>query len=431
MSVLRVSALSPALSCSPLLSPAPLLPSSLTLSSMSGPIYLDHQATTPVDTRVLDAMLPFFSETFGNAASGSHPYGWAARAAVKRAREECAAILGAEPIDIVFTSGSTEGLNLALKGAATAYGRPGGHLVTAATEHPAVLDTARWLEAQGFRLTVLPVDRDGRIDLAELAAALADDTFAVALMAANNEIGTLHPIREIGALCRERGVLFVCDATQGVGKIPIDVTRDPVDVLSWSAHKMYGPKGAGALYVRNSDPHVRLDPLLHGGGHERGMRSGTLNVPGIVGLGAACRLAREELDEEAARLTRLRDRLWEGLSSGLDGVTRNGPATDRLPGNLNVSIAWCDGESLMLDLRDVVAVSSGSACHSTNLEPSHVLTAIGVEDLKNAAAIRFGLGRTTTEEQIDRVVEATVAAVTRLRELSPLYELARRRGEAT
>lgn len=396
---------------------------------MRAPIYMDHQATTPVDPRVLEAMLPFFREQFGNAASSSHPYGWAARAAVKKAREECAAILGAEPIDIVFTSGSTEGLNLALKGAAAAYARPGGHLVTAATEHPAVLDTARWLESQGYRLTVLPVDRQGAIDLAELEEALTDDTFAVALMAANNEIGTLHPIREIGALCRARGVLFVCDATQGVGKIPIDVRADHVDVLSWSGHKMYGPKGVGALYVRNSDPHVRLEPLLHGGGHERGMRSGTLNVPGIVGLGEACRLAREELDREIPRLTALRSRLLAGLCEGLDGVTLNGPTERRLPGNLNVSIAWCDGESLLLDLRDVVALSSGSACHSSSLEPSHVLTAIGVEDLKTAAALRFGLGRPTTEADVDHVVAATVRSATRLRELSPLYELARARGE--
>lgn len=392
------------------------------------PIYMDYQATAPVDPRVLDEMLPFFGERFGNAASSSHGFGWAAKSAVQEARERCAAIIGAEPIDIVFTSGSTEGINLAMKGAAAAYGARGGHMITAATEHPAVLDTARWLEGEGHRVTVLPVDRHGSIDLTELERTFTDETFLVALMSANNEIGVIHPIREIGALCRARGVLFFCDATQGVGKLPIDVTTDHIDILSWSAHKMYGPKGAGALYVRNSTPHVRLEPLLHGGGHERGMRSGTLNVPGIVGLGAACRVAMEEMDGEAARLVALRERLWSGLRGGLDGVTLNGHPVRRLPGNLNVSFAWCDGESLMLDMRDV-AVSSGSACHSSKLEPSHVLTAIGVTDLKSSAAIRFGLGRSTTEEEVDHVIGLAVAAVRRLREMSPLYELAKKRGE--
>lgn len=392
-------------------------------------IYMDYQATTPVDPRVLEVMLPYLQGRFGNAASGSHAFGWTAKAAVKNAREECAAILGAQPIDVIFTSGSTEGINLAIKGAAESVGGGAGHLITCVTEHPAVIDVARDLEAKGTRVTWLPVDEQGSIDLDALDAAFADDTFMVALMAANNEIGTTHPLREIGTRCRQRGVLFFCDGTQGVGKIPLDVVADHIDVLSWTAHKMYGPKGVGGLYVRNSDPHVRLAPLFHGGGHERGMRSGTLNVPGIVGFGEACRLAREELDEEFERLTTLRRRLHEGIAAGLDGVSLNGAPERRLPGNLNLAFSWVDGEALMLDIRDV-AVSSGSACHSTNLEPSHVLRAIAVPDLETSACIRFGLGRFTTEEEVDQVTGLVIAAVKRLRELSPRYELARKRTDA-
>ncbi len=385
---------------------------------MDRPIYMDYQATTPVDPRVLEAMLPYFSEKFGNASSGSHAFGWEAQAAVKRAREVCAAVIGAEPMEMVFTSGSTEGIGLALKGAAETCVPRGRHIVTCATEHPAVIDTARYLAARGFQVTWLPVDGEGRIDVAELAAALTDRTILVALMAANNEIGTLHPLAEIGRVCRERGVLFFCDATQGVGKVPIDVRRDEIDMLSFSAHKLYGPKGAGALYVRGKDAPVRLAAQCQGGGQERGMRPGTLNVPGIVGLGRACEVAAEELATEAARLTRLRRRLHDGITRALTGVGLNGPAEPRLPGNLNLWFEGVDAAALMMEMKEV-ALSAGSACSSTEREPSHVLKAIGATDRQAHASLRFGLGRMTTEWEVDRVVELTVRGVRRLRESAP------------
>ena len=398
---------------------------------MKRPIYMDYQATTPVDPRVLEGMLPYFTESYGNAASNSHPYGWEAAAAIKTARERCARILGAEPIDILFTSGSTEGLNLAIKGCAGMQGGRRGRIVTCVTEHPAVLDSVEQLERDGFEIVRLPVDGEGRIDLAELEAAIDEQTLLVSLMAANNEIGTLHPIGDIGRICSERGVLFFCDATQGVGKIPLDVRRDRIDMLSFTGHKMYGPKGVGALYVRKAHPNVRLLCQTHGGGHERNMRSGTLNVPGIVGLGLACELAQKEFETESARLTQLRNRLQGGITDGLDGVRLNGPLEDRLPGNLNLSFAYVDSEALMMDMQEV-AVSSGSACNSTSLEASHVLQAIRPAEDLHHASIRFGLGRMTTEAEVEQVIEVTVRSVRRLRELSPLYELVRREaGESS
>ena len=387
------------------------------------PIYLDYQATTPVDPRVLETMLPYFQHRFGNASSKAHRFGWEAEAAVKRAREQCAAAIGADPDEIVFTSGSTEAINLAIKGSAEADPSR-RHLITAATEHSAVLEVADWLEQGGgrgpMRVTRLPVDRQGHIDLEQLADAIGDDTLIVCLMAANNEIGTRHPLTEVGRLCRDRGVLFFSDATQGVGKFPLDVGQDRLDMLSFSGHKLYGPKGVGALYVRGG---LTLPKQQHGGGQEGMRRAGTLNVPGIVGLGRAVELAVEQLDEEVERLAALRDRLWDGLDAALDRIHKNGDPTFRLPGNLNVTFEFVDSEALMMDLHDV-AVSSGSACGSGKTRPSHVMTAIGLSEEHARSSIRFGIGRMTTEEEIDRAVASTVAAVRRLRELSPMYELA-------
>ncbi|MFH0946084.1 MAG: aminotransferase class V-fold PLP-dependent enzyme [Planctomycetota bacterium] len=393
---------------------------------MNRPIYMDYQATTPVDERVLEVMLPFFRESFGNAASNSHSYGWEAAAAVKQAREQCARILGAEPIDILFTSGSTEGINLALKGTAELHAGGGGReIITCVTEHPAVLDTVRYLEGRGVKIVRLEVDSAGMIDLARLERAITKQTILVALMAANNEIGSVHPSGEIGRICREHGVLFFCDATQGVGKLPLDVKRDHIDMLSFTGHKMYGPKGVGALYVRKAHPNVRLACQFHGGGQERGMRPGTLNVAGIVGLGKACELAQAELKDEIQRLTALRERLRRGIMDSLDHARLNGHATERLPGNLNLGFAYVDGEALMMDMKEV-AVSSGSACNSTSRQASHVLKAIQTPEEQTHASIRFGLGRMTTEAEVDRVIALTVRGVRRLREMSPLYELARR-----
>ncbi len=391
---------------------------------MKLPIYLDYQATTPMDERVLQAMLPYFREKFGNAASRNHAIGWDAEKAVEAARAQIATLIHAEPKEIVFTSGATESDNLALKGVAEMYSDQGRHLVTAATEHKAVLDTCKRLEQQGYEVTTLPVDKTGLVSAADVAKALRKDTILVSLMAANNEVGTVHPIAEIGRLCKERGVLFHTDATQAVGKLPVDVEKMGVDLLSISGHKMYGPKGVGALYVRRRGPRVRLQAQMDGGGHERGMRSGTLNVPGIVGLGKACELCGEEMESEARRLTGLRDRFWKKLSSGLDEIFLNGHPTQRLPGNLNVSFAYVEGEGLMMGIKDL-AVSSGSACTSASLEPSYVLRALGVgEDLAHTS-IRFGFGRFTTEEEIDVASDLVVAAVKRLRDMSPLYEMAK------
>ena len=386
-------------------------------------VYLDHNATTPVDPRVLEAMLPYLRDQFGNAASRSHRFGWNAEEAVDLARTQVAKVLGANPKEIIFTRGATESDNAAIFGAAKMYADQGRHIVTCAAEHKAVIDPCQYLERQGYRVTFLQPDATGRVSAAQVADALRDDTILVSLMYANNEIGTLHPVAEIGALCKERGVLFHTDATQAFGKLPIDVERMGIDLLSLSAHKVYGPKGVGALYVRRKNPRVRIEPIILGGGHERGMRSGTLNVPGIVGLGTAARIALDEMETEGERLTRLRDRLWTGLSSQLTDLVLNGNLEHRLPNTLNVSFRYVEGESLMMSFDDI-AVSSGSACTSASLGPSHVLKALGVGDDVAHSSIRFSLGRFNTEEDIDYTLERVVAAVNHLRAMSPLYEMA-------
>ena len=390
---------------------------------MKLPIYMDYQATTPCDPRVVEAMLPYFTQSFGNAASRNHRYGWEAEEAVEKAREQIAALIGANPKEIVFTSGSTESINLALKGAAEMYAEKGKHIITCQAEHKAVLDVCKHLEQQGFSVTYLQPDKTGRVSTEAVAAALRPDTILVALMWANNEVGTLNPIREIGALCKEKGVLLFTDATQAAGKVPVDVEADHVDMLCISGHKIYGPKGVGILYVRRKNPRVRLVAQMDGGGHERGMRSGTLNVPSIVGLGRACELARLEMPEESARTAALRDHLEKRLFTELDFVYLNGNREHRLPNNLNVSFAYVEGESLIMGFSDV-AVSSGSACTSASLEPSHVLRSMAVgEDLAHSS-IRFGIGRFTTREEVDFAATQVITAVKRLRELSPLYEMA-------
>ncbi|MFZ5440788.1 MAG: IscS subfamily cysteine desulfurase [Myxococcota bacterium] len=440
---------------------------------MKLPIYMDYHATTPVDPRVFEAMKPYFTDDFGNAASRNHAFGWKAEAAVEKARKQVAALIGASDKEIVFTSGATESNNLAIKGVVEFYKDKGDHIITVATEHKAILDTCKRLERQrqeridelkvqrlmeltgadvnpeelasleikhdldkdpvlkrwiekvrtGARVTYLTPKKDGLVDLDELRAAITDRTILVSVMLANNEIGVVQPVAEIGAICRERGVLFHTDAVQGVGKIPFDVEAAKVDLVSLSAHKMYGPKGVGALYVRRK-PRVRVREQIDGGGHERGMRSGTLNVTGIVGFGAAAEIAKHELAAEAVRLTALRERLWKGLSAKLDFLTINGSMSARLPGNLNVSFAFAEGEALMMAIKEV-AVSSGSACTSASLEPSYVLRALGVEEELAHSSIRFGLGRFTTEEEVDYVIDLMVRAVTRLRDMSPLYEMAK------
>jgi cysteine desulfurase len=388
---------------------------------MKIPIYMDYHATTPVDPRVLEAMLPTFREEFGNAASKSHAFGWRAEELVEAAREAVAQLVGASAKEIVWTSGATESNNLAIKGAAQFNQTKGKHLVTCKTEHKAVLDSMHALERQGFEVTFLDVEKDGRLDPARVEAALRKDTVLVSVMHANNENGVVHPIEEIGKLTRKAGVLFHCDAVQSAGKIPFDVEAMNVDLASLSAHKMYGPKGVGALYVRRK-PRVRLTAQMDGGGHERGFRSGTLNVPGIVGMGKAAELARAEREAEAARVLALRERLRKGLLAGLDLVTLNGSLEHRLPGNLNVSFAYVEGEALMMAIKDV-AVSSGSACTSASLEPSYVLRAMGVSEDLAHSSIRFGLGRFTTEEEVDYTVRLVVEKVKKLRDMSPLYEM--------
>lgn len=387
-------------------------------------IYLDYNATTPVDPRVLEAMLPYLKEKFGNAASRNHRFGWEAEEAVEKARGQVAAVLNASGKEIVWTSGATESNNIAIKGAARMYRDKGRHIITQATEHKAVLDPCKYLEQEGFRVTYLPVDRNGRIDLDQLRAAMADDTILVSIMYANNEIGTIQPIGEIGRLCKERGVLFHTDATQAFGKAPIDVEEMGIDLLSLSAHKIYGPKGVGALYVRRKNPRVRCEPVLHGGGHERGMRSGTLNTPGIVGLGAAAEIAAAEMSSEGKRLAGLRDRLWNGLAEKLDEIHRNGDPEHCLPGTLNVSFAYVEGESLMMGFENI-AVSSGSACTSASLEPSYVLRALGVGEELAHSSIRFSLGRFTTAAEIEQTIDQVTSTVQRLRDMSPLYEMAK------
>jgi cysteine desulfurase len=390
---------------------------------MKIPIYMDYHATTPVDPRVLEAMLPYFKEDFGNAASKSHVFGWRAEEAVEAARAQVAALIGATPSEVIFTSGATESDNLALKGAAHFYQGKGKHLVTCRTEHKAVLDSMHALERQGFEVTFLPVGADGRVDPDAVARALRPDTTLLSVMHANNETGVIHPLEEIGAIARERGVVFHTDAVQGVGKVPFHVDAVSADLVSITAHKMCGPKGVGALYVRRR-PRVRLVAEMDGGGHERGYRSGTLNVPGIVGLGAACAIAGAELGQEAARVLQLRERLRQGILAGVEQVTVNGSLEHRVPGNLNVSFAYVEGEALMMAIRDV-AVSSGSACTSASLEPSYVLRAMGVSDELAHASIRFGLGRFTTEEEVDHVIGLVAEKVRKLRDMSPLWEMAK------
>lgn len=389
---------------------------------MKTPIYLDYSATTPCDPRVVERMMPFFTDTFGNAASRSHAFGWTAEAAVEEAREQVAGLIGAHPKELLWTSGSTEANNLAIKGTAQMYKQKGMHLITAVTEHKAVLDPMKYLETQGYKVTWLEVDAKGHVDLKELEAAITDETILVSLMAANNEIGTMHPIREIGAICKKKGTLFHTDATQQVGKAAIDVIADNVDLLSLSAHKMYGPKGVGALYVRRKNPRVRLTSQMDGGGHERGMRSGTLNVTGIVGLGEAARICREEMDSEAAKLSTLRARLQDRIYKELPDAVLNGDADHRLPHMTNISFPYVEGESLLMGIKEV-AVSSGSACTSASLEPSYVLKALGLVDELAHSSIRFSLGRFTTEEEIDFAADRLITEVKRLREMSPLWEM--------
>jgi cysteine desulfurase len=392
---------------------------------MSRVIYMDNNATTRVDPRVVEAMLPYFCDKYGNAASRSHHYGWEAEEAVDEAREQIAALIKGKGKEIVFTSGATESDNLAIKGVLEFHAGKGRHIVTVATEHKAVLDCCKALEKAGLaEVTYLPVDREGFVDPDDVRKAVVRETVLISVMLANNEIGTIASLAEIGAIAKEREVLFHSDATQGVGKIPVDVEAMGIDLLSMTAHKMYGPKGCGALYVRSKGPRVRLSPTIHGGGHERGMRSGTLNVPGIVGFGKACALSAEEMKDEDMRATRLRQRLRDGIFSRLDEVYVNGPWERRLPGNLHVSFAHVEGESLLMGLRDV-AVSSGSACTSATLEPSHVLRAIGVPEELAHNSLRFGIGRFNTEEEVDRVIERVVEEVRRLRNLSPTARIKR------
>jgi cysteine desulfurase len=388
------------------------------------PIYMDYHATTPVDPRVVDAMLPYFTERFGNAASRNHAFGWQGEEAVEQARKQVADLIGATAKEIVFTSGATESDNLALKGVAHMYREKGDHIVTVQTEHKAVIDSCKRLEKDGFSVTYLPVERDGLINLNRLREALTARTILISVMMANNEIGVIQPIAEIGAIARERRILFHTDAVQAAGKVPIDVNALKVDLVSLSAHKMYGPKGVGALYVRRKDPRVLLVPVIDGGGHERGMRSGTLNVTGIVGFGKAAEIAKQEMAAESASLAALRDRLLDGLRSELDEIHVNGSMEHRLPNNLNVSFAYVEGESLLMGINDV-AVSSGSACTSASLEPSYVLKALGTGDDLAHSSIRFGLGRFNTEEEVDYVIDRVTSIVKRLREMSPLYEMAR------
>ena len=392
------------------------------------PIYFDHNATTPVDQRVFQAMAPYFTEHFGNAASRNHPFGWKAEAGVENARRQVADLIGADAKDLVITSGATEADNLAIKGVAQMYRDKGNHIITCVSEHKAVIDPCKGLAEDGFDITWLTPDQFGRITPQQVADAITDKTILISIMAANNEVGTINPIAEIGQVARDRGVFFHTDATQAVGKIPIDVDEMKIDLLSMSGHKIYGPKGVGTLYVRRRNPRVRLRCQMDGGGHERGMRSGTLNVPGIVGLGEACSIASAEMSDENQRLAALRDRLQDGISSRLDFVTLNGHPTDRLAGTANLSFAYVEGEALMMKMKDI-AVSSGSACTSASLEPSYVLRAMGVTDELAHSSIRFSLGRRSTIEEVDYAIDQVIKAVEELRELSPLYELAMEKND--
>jgi cysteine desulfurase len=389
------------------------------------PIYMDNHATTAVDKRVLEAMLPYFSEKFGNAASRNHSFGWEGEEAVDKARNQIAAIINAKPKEIIFTSGATESDNLAIKGVVEFYREKGNHVITCVTEHKAVLDSCKALERAGkATVTYLKVDKYGMVDPDDVRKAITDKTVLISIMYANNEVGTIHPIAEIGKIAKEKGVIFHCDAVQAVGKIPVDVERDNIDLLSLSGHKIYGPKGVGGIYVRSKGPRVRITPQMDGGGHERGMRSGTLNVTGIVGLGKACEVAQADMAEDNRRLLDLRNRLQAGIFERLDEVYLNGHPTERLPGNLNVSFAYVEGESLLMGMNDI-AVSSGSACTSATLEPSYVIRALGTDEELAHSSIRFGLGRFNTEEEVDFVTERVSKEVKRLREMSPLYEMAK------
>jgi len=391
--------------------------------SVKTPIYLDNHATTPCDPRVVEAMVPYLTSSFGNAASRNHSFGREAKEAVEVARQEVADLIGASAKEIVFTSGATESDNLALKGVARYNKKKGKHLITPLTEHKAILDSCHALEQEGFEVTFLGVDAEGLISLDELRAAIRPDTVLVSVMFGNNEIGVLQPIAEIGALCRENGVLFHCDAVQALGRVPIDVKSMKIDLLSISAHKMYGPKGIGALYVRRGRPRIRLSPMIDGGGHERGMRSGTLAVHQIVGLGKSALYAKEDLDTgKIDEVRRLRDRLWAGIEAELDELVINGSWEHRLPNNLNVSFAYVEGESMMMGIKDI-ACSSGSACTSASLEPSYVLRAMGVDVELAHSSIRFGVGRFTTEEEIDFTIGRVIETVKKLRDMSPLYEM--------
>jgi len=386
------------------------------------PIYMDNHATTPLDPRVLEAMMPYLTGTFGNAASRNHSFGWEAEQGVEKAREQIAKLIGCTPKEIVFTSGATESNNLAIKGVAEMYRERGNHIITQMTEHKAVLDTCKRLEKSGYRITYLPVQADGLVDIEDLKRAMDSETILVSIMYANNEIGVVQPIREIGKLCHEKGVLFHTDAVQAVGKIPVSVIADNIDILSLSGHKIYGPKGVGALYVRRRNPRVQISEQINGGGHERGMRSGTLNVPGIVGLGAACEICMNEMEAEGKREIELREYLKNKLETALDYTQINGNMEHHLPGNLNMSFIYVEGESLLMGINDI-AVSSGSACTSATLEPSFVLKALGLGDDVAHSSIRFGLGRFNTKAEVDYVADKLINVVLHLRELSPLYEM--------
>ena len=386
------------------------------------PIYLDHNATTPCDPRVVDAMLPYFTDHFGNSASRNHPFGWQAEEAVDYAREQVAKLIGADPKEIIFTSGATEGDNLAIKGVFDMYSSKGNHIITATTEHKAVLDTCKHIEKAGGEVTYLEVNPEGLINLEELEAAIKSTTILIAIMYANNEIGTVQPVKEISKIAKKRGVLFFTDGTQAVGKIPVDVNKDGIDLMAFSAHKMYGPKGIGALYVRRKNPRVKVTAQMDGGGHERGMRSGTLNVAGIVGFGKACEIAMQELQTETERVSKLRDKLENALLS-LEEAYVNGSREHRLPHVSNISFKYVEGEGLMMGFNKDIAVSSGSACTSASLEPSYVLKALGLGDDLAHSSLRFGLGRFTTEEQIDYTIEQVSKTVNKLREMSPLWEM--------
>lgn len=386
------------------------------------PVYLDHNATTPCDPRVVEAMIPYFTQNFGNAASRNHPFGWQAEEGVDYAREQVAKLIGADPKEIIFTSGATEGDNLAIKGVYEMYASKGNHIITCNIEHKAVLDTCKHIEKEGGEVTYLKVKPNGLIDLAELEAAIKPTTILIAIMYANNEIGTINPIKEISAIARKHGVLLFSDAVQAVGKIPVDVNKDGIDLMAFTAHKMYGPKGVGALYVRRKNPRVKVTAQMDGGGHERGMRSGTLNVPGIVGFGKACEICMNEMEEESKRISKLRDKLQNALLQ-IEESYLNGDKEHKLPHVTNISFKYVEGEGLLMGFNKNIALSSGSACTSASLEPSYVLKALGLGDDLAHSSLRFGLGRFTTEEQIDYTIEQVTNTVNKLREMSPLWEM--------